>query len=190
MPRRPEHIYQAGFDEHFQFIPPKDVTPSGLSGLQFRTGERLRPRISRAGRFVREVEEKVYVRSPADAAQHLLTRVYVPFEEFSQEEIWVLLVNTKNRITHEVLVYRGTVSTVQVRTAELLREAVKVNAPALILSHCHPSGDPTPSPEDVGVTRQARLAADLLDLDLLDHIVVGKDAWISMRERNLGFESP
>ena len=76
-----------------------------------------------------------------------------------------------------------------VREAELLREAVRVNAPAFILSHCHPSGDPTPSSEDVKVTAQLNKAANLLGLDLLDHIVVGKDSWVSLKERGLGFES-
>ena len=189
MPRRPERIYQARFDEHLQFIPPKEVTPPGSAGLEFRPrDEQMRPRARDAGRFVREVREAVYIKSPTDEAQHLLSQVYEPFEDFSQEEMWVLLLNSKARITHEVMVYRGTVNSAFVRVPELFNEAIKVNAPGLILSHSHPSGDPDPSPEDVTITRRARIAADFLDLDLLDHIVVGKDAWVSMRERGLGFD--
>jgi DNA repair protein RadC len=189
MQRRPERIYQARFDEHLQFIPPKEVTPPGSAGLKFQPRDkRLKPRVRDVGRFVREVKEAVQVRSPADAAQHLLTHVYAPFEDFSQEEIWVLLLNTRNRITHEVMVYRGTVNAASIRAPELFKEAVKVNAPALIMSHCHPSGDPDPSPEDVMITNHVRAAAELLDLDLLDHIVVGKDAWVSLKERGLGFD--
>ena len=189
MAKRPERIYQASFDEYFQFIPPKDVTPPGSAGLEFRPrDERLRPRVRDVGRFVREVKESVQIRSPADAAGHLLSKVYVPFEDFSQEEMWVLLLNTKYRITHEVMVYRGTVDAVGIRVSELFQEAVKVNAPAMIMSHIHPSGDPDPSPQDVMITRHVRAAADLLQLDLLDHIIVGKDAWVSLKERRLGFD--
>ena len=189
MPKRPERIYQAGFDEQLRFIPPKEVTPPGSARLEFQPrDERLSSRVRDVGRFVREVKEAVQIRCPADAAQHLLTHVYVPFEDFSQEEIWVLLLNTRNRVTHEVMVYRGTINTVGIRVSELFREAVKVNAPALILSHCHPSGDADPSPEDVTMTKRVRAAAELLDLDVLDHIVVGQDVWVSLKERGLGFD--
>ena len=58
-------------------------------------------------RFVRPVQEEVVIRTPADAALHLLNRVYTPFDQFDQEELWTLLLNTKNRVTHEVMVYRG-----------------------------------------------------------------------------------
>jgi DNA repair protein RadC len=71
----------------------------------------------------------------------------------------------------------------------VLKEAVRVNAPALILSHNHPSGDPTPSPEDVRDTGLINKAAHPLGLDLLDHIAVGKDSWVPLKERGLGFES-
>lgn len=180
MPRRPERLYQLRFDEHFQPTVPQDVTPEGFTGLEFDKGEEL-------GRFVREVREAVYIRSPADAAQHLLTQIYVPFAAFDQEEMWVLLLDTRYQITHEVMVYRGTINTIHIRAAELLREAVKANATAVVLSHCHPSGDPTPSPEDVRVTRHVNEAASLLDLTLVDHIIVGQDRWVSLKERGVGF---
>ena len=64
---------------------------------------------------------------------------------------------------------------------------MKIHPASVILSHCHPSGDPTPSPEDVRMTRQVNEAADLLGLDLADHIIVGQDRWISLKERGLGF---
>jgi len=161
---------------------PNMLPPGGFAGLESDKGEKL-------GRFVREVRERVSIRSPNDVAQYLLTKVFVPFEDFDQEEMWVLLLNSKNQITHEVMVYRGQVGQISIRGAELLKEAIRVNAPTLILSHCHPSGDPTPSPEDVRVTAQINQGANLLGLDLLDHIVVGKDSWVSLKERGLGFES-
>jgi DNA repair protein RadC len=177
----PERIRQLRFGEDFGPTLPKDVTPDGFTGFGSDEGERL-------SRFVREVPDSVCVRSPSDAAQYLLEKVYTPFDGFDQEELWVLLLNTKHRITHEVMVYRGQVDTIAIREAELLKEAVRVNAPAFILSHSHPSGDPNPSPEDLHLTRMTSKAANLLGLALLDHIIVGKDAWVSLKERNLGFE--
>ena len=117
-----------------------------------------------------------------------MENIYTPFDAFDQEELWVLLLNTKNWVTHEAMVYRGTINTVQVREAELLKAAVRVNAPLLILSHNHPSADPSPSPEDVQVTVRANQAAGLLGLELLDHIIVGQDRWVSLKERGLGFD--
>lgn len=178
----PERIYQLRFGENFKPAVPEDVTPEGFAGLEFDKGERF-------GRFVREVLEGVHIKSPRDAAQYLLEKIYTPIEDFDQEEMWVLLLNNKNRVTHEVMVYRGHVSSVHVREAELLKEAVRVNAPALILSHCHPSGDPTPSPEDVRVTSLANKAASLLGLTLVDHLIVGRDSWVSLKERGLRFDS-
>ena len=140
------------------------------------------------GRFIRQVREEVVVRSPQDAAQHLITSVFTPFEAFDQEEVWCLLLNTKNRITHEAMAYRGTVNTVYIRPAELFKEAVRVNAPALILSHCHPSGAIEPSPEDVQMTVTACQAGKLLGIEVMDHIIVGKNRSISLREKKLGFE--
>ncbi len=127
------------------------------------------------------------MRSPRDAAHHLIECIFTPFEQFEQEEFWVLLLNTKNRVTHEVMVYRGTTNTILVRVAEIFREAIRHNAVALILSHCHPSGDPTPSPEDVRLTQAVNEAASLVEIDVFDHIVLGDGRWISMKERGLGF---
>jgi len=85
------------------------------------------------------------------------------------------------------MVYRGAVNTINVREAELLKEAVRVNAPALVLSHCHPSGDATPSPEDVHVTSLTNKAASVLGITLVDHLIVGKDSWVSLKERDYPF---
>src|SRR4051812_30555070 len=92
------------------------------------------------GRFVRMVKEEIVIRSPSDAAEYLLNHVFTPFDAFDQEELWVVLLNTRKRITHEALVYRGTVNSIYVRPAELFKEAVRANAPGLLLSHVHPSG--------------------------------------------------
>ena len=142
-----------------------------------------------SGRFVRKLREEVLVRSPYDAAHHLLSHVFTPFEAFDQEELWCLLLNTKNQITHEAMVYRGTVNTVYIRQAELFKEAVRVNAAVVLLSHCHPSGSAEPSPEDVRVSIEAIQAGKILGIELLDHIIVGRDErWVSLKELGAGFE--
>lgn len=140
-----------------------------------------------SSRFVRGVQEEFVVHSPADAAGYLIQRIYTPFDAFDQEELWTLLLNTKHRITHEVMVYRGTLNSVHIRLAELFKEAIRTNAAAFILSHCHPSGDPTPSPEDIRLTEHTAQVAALLDVPLLDHIVCGREAWVSLKQQGLGF---
>ena len=132
---------------------------------------------------VRLVEEPHIIQTPADAAMYLMDQVFSPFEQFRQEQLYVLLLDIKQRITHDVMVYKGTVNTVNMRVAELFMEAVRVNAPSIILSHCHPSGDPTPSPEDVKATQMACEAGKLLEINVLDHIIVGKTKWESLQEK-------
>lgn len=136
---------------------------------------------------VRAVNEPFVVRQPADAALYLMNQVFVPFDQFKQEHLYVLLLNNRNLITHDVMVYKGTVNAVQIRVAELFMEAVKVNAPSIIMSHCHPSGSIEPSPEDLRVTQVVYQAGKLLDIQLLDHILVGRNQWLSFKEKSLGF---
>lgn len=182
----PERLHQFRFDEQFQPNTPQGVTPSRFSGLQFPT-RRQQQELAEMGRFVREVKDEVFVLSPQTAACYLLEKIYTPFDQFDQEETWVLLLDTKHRITHEAMVYRGTVNSVVIRPVEIFKAAAQVNALAIMLSHNHPSGDPSPSPEDVAVSRSLYQAGQILGVELLDHIVVGRDCWISLKERGLGF---
>jgi DNA repair protein RadC len=136
---------------------------------------------------VRILKEPYALRTPADAAAYLMTQVYFPFSEFKQEHLYVLLLNQKQRITHDALVYIGTVNSINVRIAELFREAVKQNAPSIILSHNHPGGGCEPSPEDIRVSELAAQAGELLQIHLLDQIIIGNQTWFSLREHGLGF---
>ena len=85
-------------------------------------------------------------------------------------------------------VYKGSVNTSLVRVSELFREALRENCPALIVVHNHPSGDPTPSSEDIKITEQIVKAGKLLDIEVLDHIIIGRQGYISLKERGLGFD--
>lgn len=86
-----------------------------------------------------------------------------------------------------VEVYKGSVNSSQVRVGEIFKESVRKNASAIVVIHNHPSGDPTPSPDDVAVTRAIVQAGKLLDVEVLDHLVIGQGKWISLKERGLGF---
>jgi DNA repair protein RadC len=105
-----------------------------------------------------------------------------------QEHMRVLLLDTKNRVVAAREVYIGSLNTSLIRVGELFKEAVRANSASLIVVHNHPSGDPTPSPEDVAVTKQIVEAGRLLDIDVLDHLVIGQGRWVSLKERGLGFD--
>lgn len=85
-------------------------------------------------------------------------------------------------------VYKGSVNTSLIRVSELFREAVRENCPALVVVHNHPSGDPTPSPEDIKITEQIVKAGKLLDIEVLDHLIIGHQRYVSLKERGLGFD--
>ncbi|MBE7557339.1 MAG: DNA repair protein RadC [Anaerolineales bacterium] len=107
-----------------------------------------------------------------------------------QEELWVLNLDTKNRVKRLSKVYKGNVNSSIIRPAEVLRDAVRLNAGAIIMAHNHPSADVTPSPEDVQVTRSIVEAGRYFHIDVLDHLIVGPyDLYVSLKERGLGFES-
>jgi DNA repair protein RadC len=86
-----------------------------------------------------------------------------------------------------VTVYQGSVNAAQVRIAEVFKEAVRANSPAIAIAHNHPSGDPTPSAADIALTTELNNAAKVLDIDLIDHLIIGDGRWISLRRLGLGF---
>jgi DNA repair protein RadC len=110
----------------------------------------------------------------------------VSMGHLQQEELRTVLLDTKNRVQGIALVYRGSVNTAMLRIGEVFREAVRRNSTALVVTHNHPSGDCTPSPEDILVTRQIVDAGKLLDCDVLDHIIiVGHGNYVSLKEWGL-----
>lgn len=182
MAQQPERLYQLGFNEHLGIIH-HDVTPAGFTGLQFPSREpAIKPRL---GRFVREAQEQAQIMSPAIAARYLKKHIFKPeeFDQFEQEELWLLLLNTKNYVIAESMLYRGTINSIYIRLPELFREAIRHNAVAIIMAHVHPSGNPEPSPEDQLLTMKAMEAAQFLELDLCDHLIIGcDDRWVSLKE--------
>ncbi|HBX69641.1 MAG TPA: hypothetical protein DEH25_09745 [Chloroflexi bacterium] len=128
-------------------------------------------------------EARPSINSPADAAN----LVQYEMSALEQEELRVILLNTRNRVQKVETVYRGSLNSSQVRVGELFKGAIRSNAAALIVAHNHPSGDPTPSPDDVAITRAIVEAGKLLDVQVLDHLVIGNGRFVSLKERGLGF---
>ena len=126
------------------------------------------------------------VRSPRDVADRLILQM----GRLEREELRVVVLDSKNHVLRIATIYQGNVSSSLVRVGELFRDAVRLNAASLILVHNHPSGDPTPSPDDLHLTAEALAAGRLLDIDLLDHLVIGHDVYVSLRDRGVAFERP
>jgi DNA repair protein RadC len=124
------------------------------------------------------------IRSPRDVAGPL----GADMARLEREELRVLSLNTKNVVLRATTVYVGNVSASLVRVGELFRDAVRLDAAGIVLVHNHPSGDPTPSPDDLHLTAEAIAAGRLLDVDVLDHVVIGHDAWLSLRDRGVAFD--
>jgi len=134
--------------------------------------------------LVESPDERPQVRSPADAANLVMSEMAL----LEQEHLRVMLLDTKNRVLETPTVYIGSLNTSLIRVGELFREAIRANCASLIVLHNHPSGDPTPSPEDVAVTRQIVKAGEMLDVDVLDHLIIGHQRFVSLKERGLGLE--
>jgi DNA repair protein RadC len=128
-------------------------------------------------------EERAQIRSPADAANLVMSEMGF----LEQEELRIMLLDTKNHVLETPTLYRGSLNTSLIRVGELFRAAVRANSASLIVVHNHPSGDPTPSPEDVAVTKQIVEAGQLLDVEVLDHLIIGGQRFVSLKERGLGF---
>lgn len=128
-------------------------------------------------------QERSQVRHPEDVANLLMMEMGL----LEQEHLRTVLLDTKNYVVKIANIYTGSVNTTVVRIAEIFREAIRTNSTSMILVHNHPTGDPTPSPEDVQVTQMIVDAGKLLDINILDHLIIGRNRYISMKEQKLGF---
>ncbi|MGQ9625408.1 MAG: RadC family protein [Anaerolineae bacterium] len=166
-------LARAGFDE---LCAEKGVGEAKSAQLKaaLELGRRL---------LISSPEERPQVRSPADAANLLLLEMGL----LEQEQLRTILLDTRNHVLGIPTIYIGSLNTSVVRIGELFRQAIKANCAAIILVHNHPSGDPTPSPEDVHLTRQVIEAGKLLDIEVLDHLIIGRQRYVSLKERGLGF---
>jgi DNA repair protein RadC len=154
-------------------------------GMGMAKAAQLKAAIELGRRLVREDPEQPVFLNSFQAAADL-----VKFEmaAFTQEHLWVLLADTRNRWLSTEKIYKGSLNASTVRVGELFRPAILKNAASILLVHNHPSGDPTPSPEDIALTRAVVQVGKLLDIDVLDHIIIGTHQnYISFKNKGLGF---
>ena len=121
------------------------------------------------------------IRKPADVAAYLGPEMAA----LAQEQLRVILLDTKNHVLGTRLVYQGGLNSVVIRLGDVFRDAVAIGAAAILLCHNHPSTDPTPSQDDIRLTLDAGKAGELLGIQVLDHIVLGRTGHVSLREQGL-----
>jgi DNA repair protein RadC len=138
------------------------------------------------GRKIASEEKKTdyVIRGPGD----VFNLMNMDMLALDHEELWVLLLNTRNIVLSQDRLYVGSVNTSQVRVSEVFRGAIKANALSIILVHNHPSGDPSPSPEDISLTRAVIQAGKILDIEVLDHVVIGFHDFVSLKEKGFAFQ--
>lgn len=154
------------------------VEELAAAGLPPATALRLAALMELAHRRATALPDGAWrIRSPADVARQLMGAMGA----LEREELWVALLNTKNVVTGLSTVYAGSVAGCTIRVGEVFRDAVRSGSAAVVVVHNHPSGDPTPSAEDVQVTAELASAGRLLDIPVLDHVVIGRNAWTSLR---------
>ncbi len=144
----------------------------GAAGARLAAGVELGRRAAAAWRAGR-----LRIRTPADLADRLLPEM----GHLSREELVVISLDTKNAVIRRATLYAGNLAGCPVRVAEVFADAIRLHAAAVVVAHNHPSGDPSPSGEDLRISADLAAAGRLLDVELLDHLVIGHGRWVSLR---------
>ena len=168
-------LHQAGFDT---LLAQRGLGPA--RACQLLAAIELGRRIATPG-----AQTTLTITCPADAAD----LVRLEMSAFEQEHLRVIFLNTRNRVLGWEDVYRGTLNSVPTRIGEIFKQAIRKNAAGVILCHNHPSQDPTPSPDDVALTREVVRAGELLQIQVLDHLIIALGRFVSLKERGLGFDA-
>lgn len=141
-----------------------------IDGIGPAKAAQIKAAIELGSRLARkQPEQRVLITSPQDVAD----QVQYKMSGLEQEELWVLLLDSRNHHMRTEQLYRGSLNSSSVRPAEIFKSGIRHNAAALIIVHNHPSGDPTPSPEDIHLTRMLIDAGKMLEMPIVDHVVVG-----------------
>ncbi|SFJ41883.1 RadC family protein [Thermoflavimicrobium dichotomicum] len=148
--------------------------------IQLLAGVELGLRISR-----QLPEESMVIRTPYDAAQCVMEEM----RYLEQEHFLCLFLNTKNKIIHKKCIFIGSLNVSVVHPREVFREAIRHSSAGIICVHNHPSGDPTPSREDLEVTQRLVEAGKLMGIELIDHLIIGDQTYFSMKEKGLIIDS-
>ena len=158
-----------------------------LAGVAAGSAPRLAAAVEIGSRLARRWPSDPWlIRTPTDVAEPLVDAMGA----LEREELRVLLLDTKNVVAAQRTVYRGNLAGSSVRIGEVFRDAVRASAAAIIVAHNHPSGDPAPSGEDLRITSELAEAGRLLDIELLDHLIIGRGRWTSLRALGTLGQSP
>ncbi len=150
-----------------------------IKGIGKAKAVQLKAGIELGRRVARKQAALFTIRSPEDAADYLIQLLQLD----QQEKFHVLYLNTKNQIVAEKTIFVGSLNASIVHPREVFKEAVKQSAASIIVAHNHPSGDPTPSREDIAVTKRLIEAGQMIGIECLDHLIVGDDCYISLKEQ-------
>jgi DNA repair protein RadC len=123
------------------------------------------------------------IRQPADIAALLMLKL----GHLDHEEFWLVCLDTKNHVQRLLPLYKGSLNSSVVRVAEVFRLPMALNSAAIIVAHSHPSGSPQASPDDIKVTKALVKAGHLLQIEVLDHLIIARGSWLSMRDQRLGW---
>ena len=156
-----------------------------LRGIGPSLAGRLQAAIELGGRVTNYREDYPQLKNPSDAVDLLMPKL----RHREQEHFIVMLLNVKNGVLDIVWLYKGTLTSSVIRTGEIFREAIRRQAAGIIVVHNHPSGDPTPSRQDIKITHDIHKAGVLLEIELLDHLIIGDGRFVSMKQSGLGFLS-
>lgn len=153
-----------------------------LKGLKRARAAQVMAALELGRRAVAEPESpRPVFRTPDDAGRFLLPRFSIkPVEEFG-----LLVLDTRNRLKNLHVISKGSLNGSLVHPREVFRQAVSLQAAGIILFHNHPSGDPTPSREDLELTRRLREAGRIMGIEVLDHIILGSGRYLSLKDRGL-----
>jgi len=166
-----QNLYETTIEELTKI---KGIGPA--KAIQIKAAIELGKRIAK-----QSSEEKVTVHSPQDVANYLMEDMRV----LKQEHFLVLLLDTKNQIVSKETISIGTLNASLVHPREVYKPAIKKSVSAIIIAHNHPSGDPTPSQEDIEVTKRLMKAGEILGIDLLDHVIIGDFRYYSLKDKEL-----
>ena len=155
-----------------------------LDEIDHNNAIRIKSALEISRRLLNPQKEPARITSPYEAGQFLMPRMMY----LDQEEFHVVLMNTRNKIMGTHMIYRGGVGSLYIRVAEVFRPAIRLNAPAMILAHNHPSGEPEPSQDDIAVTRKLTEMGELLGIQILDHIIIGHNEFVSLQEEGIAFQ--
>jgi DNA repair protein RadC len=132
-------------------------------------------------RFFKKDEEEIYIRESRDVYNYLKDKI----ANLKKEQFRGLYLNSRNKLIHDEVISLGTLTTNLVHPREVFQPAIQCTAAAIILAHNHPSGDPEPSEDDIKITQQLIEASKIINIEILDHIIIGKNKYLSLKDKKL-----